>query len=162
MEKGVNIWEGFYRGVAQLHITCRMTLCFSVCAPSHLARSWVQRAKVFGGSLVLFRNFTWNASLFFSQVCRWERFPASHEIRLCCYIQFCSQLKLRVDWHSLALQYKITQTSFFVCICFGAEAFYLVFLSPCSTQYNVRGLKTMSRMCHCWVLDKLPHCRKHC
>lgn len=42
------------------------------------------------------------------------------------YIQFSSQLKLRVDWHSLALQYKITQT-FFVCKCFGAEAFYLVF-----------------------------------
>lgn len=110
-----------------------MTLRFSVCAPSHLARSWVQRAEVLGGSLVLyfyfFRIFSWNASLFFRQVCRRDRF-----LRLA---------------RNQAVQYEITQTSFFVRISFGAEAFYLVFRLLVALKYNVRGLKTMSRMCHC-------------
>lgn len=131
-----------------LHITCRMTLCFSVCAPSHLAHSWVQRAEVSGGSLVLLGI---SHGMHPYSLVRFVGGVASPpHTKSGCAIIYNLVHSFNLEWIGTVWLCSIKSRkppSLFAFL--WCRSFLLSFLSPCSTQFNVRGLETMSRMCHC-------------
>lgn len=122
-----------------------VTLCFSVCAPSHLAPGAFlgptgRGVRWFLGSFLL--GISHGMHPFLLSGLSWDLFTTmSKPDCAVCTISSLFNLACR---HSLDCSMKTVHTNLlFLFALHLVQKLFIWFWSPCSTQYNVRGLKTM-------------------